>query len=394
MSVNLNTIQDAAKGMTTAMASGDTAAINSGWEQVCTAISQNCLAELKADMASYEQTHDKAILEKRGMHPLTSEEKKFYNRMIDVMKSSHPQSAFIDIISEDEDVMPETIIEDVLRNITQEHPLLSRVHTEYVNYMTRWILNTHTAQLAAWGTITAEITQEITSGIKVIDLKQNKLSCYAILEQGMIDLGPEWLESYVRACLTEAISYALETAVVSGDGSNCPIGMDRDLDSESSGVYSQKTATAVTDLMPDTYGELVATLAKDENGKDRSTDGLALIVNNATYYKRIFPATTVLNNAGQYVNSAFPIATDVIKSTAMEDDYAILGVPENYFLGIGRAARNNAIQYSDEYRFLEDQRVFKIVSYAAGRAIDNTAFLLLDVSGLTQAYINVKTVSE
>lgn len=394
MSVNLNTIQDAARGMTTAMASGDTAAINNGWEQVCTAISQNCLAELKADMASYEQTHDKAILEKRGMHPLTSEEKKFYNRMIDVMKSSHPQSAFIDIISEDEDVMPETIIEDVLRNITQEHPLLSRVHTEYVNYMTRWILNTHTAQLAAWGTITAEITQEITSGIKVIDLKQNKLSCYAILEQGMIDLGPEWLESYVRACLTEAISYALETAVVSGDGSNCPIGMDRDLDSESSGAYSQKTATAVTDLMPDTYGELVATLAKDENGKDRSTEGLALIVNNATYYKRIFPATTVLNNAGQYVNSAFPVATDVIKSTAMEDDYAILGVPENYFLGIGRAARNNAIQYSDEYRFLEDQRVFKIVSYAAGRAIDNTAFLLLDVSGLTQAYINVKTVSE
>ena len=393
MSINLKTTKDLAEEVTAAMQSGDTAKVSDGMEALCLAASKNQMEQLKADYAAYQQTNDERILERRGVRQLTSKENAFYNKVISAMKSANPKQAFIDVITDGEDAMPETIIEDVLRNITQSHPLLSKIDTQNVQYLTKWILNTHTTQAAAWGAITAEIVQEVTSSIEVIDLRQNKLSCFAILELGMVDLGPAWLDSYVRAVMTEAMSYALEAAVVSGTGSSQPIGMDRDLDSETSGVYSQKTATAVTDFMPATYGALVAEIAKDKNGKPRSISGLSIIVNETTYLTRIMPAVTVLNNAGQFVNTAFPVATDVIISNAMEDDYAILGVPSNYFLAVGKSRRNNAIEYTDEYRFLEDQRVFKVVQYADGRPVDNTAFLLLDVSGLEAAYITTKTTS-
>lgn len=387
--VNLTTMKDAAADMRVAMESNDSSRIEKGWENICLAASQNALAEMKADVEAYRESKDEAILEKRGMRMLTSKEKAYYSKVIDAMKSANPKQAFIDVLTDAEDAMPETIIEDVLRGITQEHPLLSRINAQYVGYLTKWVLNTHTAQAAAWGTITAAIEQEITSSVDVIDIRQNKISCFAILELGMIDLGPEWLDSYVRAVLTEALSYGLEQAVVSGTGSSQPIGMDRDLTSEASGVYTQKTATAVTDFKPATYGEIVAGIAVDANGKPRSINGLSIIVNQTTYLTKIMPATTLLNSAGQFVNTAFPIATEVIISNALADNLAIIGVPENYFLGIGKSARNSAIEYSDEYKFIEDQRVFKMVNYADGRAIDNTAFALLDVSAVEAATLAV-----
>ena len=60
-----------------------------------------------------------------------------------------------------------------------------------------------------------------------------------------------------------------------------------------------------------------------------------------------------------------------------------------YFLGAG-GGKNGVIEYSDEYKFLEDQRVFKVKQYATGRAFDNTSALYLDISGLEEAYITVK----
>ena len=394
---NMNTVsaREAAKEITTAMQAGDVTKVEDGMTAICEAASYKAMEAVKKDFEAYQQTHDERILEMRGIRTLTSAEKRFYERLIGAMKSGNPKQAFIDILTDSEDAMPETIIEDVMRNITQEHPLLSKIDAQNVGYLTSWILNTHTTQAAAWGAITDEIAKEITSGIEVVQLRQNKLSCYAILEMGMVDLGPEWLDSYIRAVLTEAMAYALEAAVVTGDGNGCPIGMDRDLTSETSGVYAQKTPEAVTDFLPETYGALVAELAVDGNGKPRSITGLSIMVNQTTYLTKIMPAVTVLNTAGQFVNTAFPIATEVIICNALDDDAAILGLPQNYFLGIGQAksGRANSIQYSDEYKFIEDQRVFKTVNYADGRAVDNTSFILLDVSSLEAAVVPVSTTS-
>lgn len=50
------------------------------------------------------------------------------------------------------------------------------------------------------------------------------------------------------------------------------------------------------------------------------------------------------------------------------------------------------IEYSDEYRFLEDERVYLIKLYAHGFALDNNAFQVLDIKDLQP--LRFKIVSE
>ena len=77
--------------------------------------------------------------------------------------------------------MPTTIIEDVFKDLVEEHPLLGAIQFVYVGYVTKWITNDHATQQAVWGEITAEIAKEITSSFKVEDIKQNKLSAFAVI---------------------------------------------------------------------------------------------------------------------------------------------------------------------------------------------------------------------
>ncbi|MCD8206541.1 MAG: phage major capsid protein, partial [Bacteroidales bacterium] len=372
--VELTSKEAAAVEVKAALESNDSGKFETAIEKYGKSVALETLEEYKADMEEYKATQDASILERRGVRTLTTAEQKFYNGLIEVMKSANPKQAFIEIIGTDaEEAMPETIIEDVFRNLTEEHPLLSRINTQNVAYLTKWIMNNHTAQTAAWGIITSEITEEITSSLKIVDLKQNKLSCFAILELGMADLGPAFLDSYIRTVMSEAMALALETAIISGTGDGMPTGMDRDLTSDTV-AKSQKSAVSVTDFSPASYGELLAGFAKDENGKQRAFTSVAIICNEEDYLKKVMPATTVLNSAGAYVNNLFPFPTDVIISNGIETGKAIIGLLDEYQLFVGSATRNNVIEYSDEYRFLEDQRVFKVVQYADGRAYDNTSF--------------------
>jgi hypothetical protein len=74
---------------------------------------------------------------------------------------------------------------------------------------------------------------------------------------------------------------------------------------------------------------------------------------------------------------------------ACATDEAILGMGKKYFLGVGG---KRGIQFSDDYKFLEDKRYYKIVAYANGRAKDNNCFLRLDISGLKRLIPEVITV--
>lgn len=376
-----------------AMKSGDEKKVQEAW----TDFHNSVVAQVKADFEELAESNDVAVLAQRGYRQLTSKEKKWYQKVITAMKSADPKQAFTSIIGSDneEDLMPTTIIEDVYKHLTEEHPLLKAINFQYVGYITKWILNDHAAQTAVWGTITAEITKEITSSFKVVDINQNKLSAYAIIEVGMLDLGPVFLDRYIRTVLAEAIMCGLEMAIVSGTGLNEPIGLIRDIHEgvsySSTTGYPAKEAIAVTEFTPASYGALVAQMAKTESGKKRKFNEVCMIVNQTDYLTKVMPATTVMNANGHYVNDLFPFPTTVYVSNAVEDGKAVLFLKDEYFLGMG-GSKNGVIEYSDEYKFLEDQRVFKVKQYGAGRAVDNTSALYLDISGLDPAYITVKNI--
>lgn len=376
--------------LVSAMTSGDETKIAEAWE----ALHDSIASQIKADFEDLQESHDAAVLAQRGYRQLTSKETKWYQKVISALKSNDPKQAFTAIIGSDneEDLMPTTIIEDVYKNLQEEHPLLKAINFQYVGYITKWILNDHSAQNAVWGKITDEIVKEITSSFKVIDVDQNKLSAYAIIELGMLDLGPTFLDGYIRAVLSEAIMAGLEIAIVSGSGVNEPIGLIKDIHEgvsySSSTGYPDKEQVAITAFTPEKYGAVLAGLAETEAGHKRKFTKVGLICNQVDYLTKVMPATTVLNASGSYVNNLFPFPTEVYISNALADGAAVLFLEDEYFLGMG-GSKNGVIEYSDEYKFLEDQRVFKVKQYGAGRAFDNTSAVYLDISGLEPAYITV-----
>ena len=379
--------------LVTAMKSGDEKEQQKAWEALHDSIAE----QVKADFAEIQESNDAVLLAQRGYRQLTSKENKWYQKVIAALKSNDPKQAFTAIINSDDeaDLMPTTIIEDVYKNLQEDHPLLKAINFQYVGYITKWILNDHSAQNAVWGKITDEIIKEITSSFKVIDIDQNKLSAYAIVELGMLDLGPTFLDGYIRTVLSEAIMAGLEVAIVSGTGVNEPVGLIRDIHEgvsySSSTGYPAKEKKPVKSFAPAEYGALVAQMATTENGKKRKFTEVGLIVNQTDYLTKVMPATTILNANGHYVNNLFPFPTTVYVCNALEDGDAVLFLKDEYFMGMG-GAKNGVIEYSDEYKFLEDQRVFKIKQYGAGRAFDNTSALYLDISGLDPAYITVKNL--
>lgn len=386
--------KEAATAIMEAMKSGDEQAQQQAWKDFHDSIAQ----KVAEDFEDVKASNDAAILAQRGYRQLTTKETKWYEKVIEALRSNDPKQAFVTILGSDEegDLMPTTIIEDVYKNLAEEHPLLKAINFQNVGYLTKWVLNDHTAQAAVWGTITAQITQQITSAFKVIDINQSKLSAYAIIEKGMLDLGPTFLDAYIRKCLAEALACGLEAAIINGNGLNQPIGLTRDISADvsfsTSTGYPAKSKIAVTDFTPASYGALVAQMAETESGHKRKFSKVYLICNHTDYLTKIMPATTVLNSSGSYVNNLFPFPTQVIESSEVADGEAVLALLPEYFLGVG-GSKNGVIEYSDEYKFIEDQRCFKIKQYAAGRATDDTCALYLDISNLEPAFVTVQNVT-
>lgn len=385
--INLNQKKDKISAIVEAIKKGDNDSIQVAVENFHDAIYEG----IKADFAEYQATSDKNILAQRGYRQLTAPEEKFYEKIIEAVKSGDPKQALVTSLPDGS--MPTTIIQDIYKELVKDHPILNAIEFKYVGYLTQWILSDHTSQKAKWGKVTDAVVQEITSGLKEVDIKQNKLSAYAFIQNGLVDMGATFLDAYVREVLTEALALGLEEAVVTGSGVDCPVGMNRDIHegvsySTSTG-YPEKKAVALKDFMPENYGKILSTLAKTEKGNARKFDKVMIVCNMTDYLTKIMPGSTVLNATGTFTRDVFPFATDVEISTEVPEGKAIIGLPKEYSLFAGNS-KDGVIEVSDQYKFVEDMTTFKIKQYAAGRAYDNTCFIVVDISKLEPIYIMTK----
>ncbi len=377
-------VKNSVVAMQAAIESGDKEKITAAFEK----FGESIASAVREDFET--ANGDNEVLLQRGFRVLTTAEQKYYEKVIDAGKQKTVQAMNGLLESE---VMPNTIIEDVYKDLTEEHPLLDKINFVSVQYLTRWILNDHTADTAVWGDVNDEITKNITSAFRTVEMTQCKLSAFAIIEKDMLELGPVFLDAYIRMFLKEAIAKALEKAIISGSGHKCPIGMDRDVHEgvnvNSSTGYPQKTAVKLTSFMPAEYGKVLANLAVTEKGHSRTFDQVTLICNMQDYLSKVMPATTVLTATGNYATNLFPFPTEVVRSAELETGKAILVLPEEYFMGLG-TSKEGTLEFSDDFKFLADQRVFKVKLHGMGRAYDNTVAILLDISKLKPAYVMVE----
>ncbi|SET55665.1 phage major capsid protein, HK97 family [Natronincola peptidivorans] len=348
-----------------AIESGDSEAFAKVQIELAKGIEARILQEAKQSMN--EDLNDQAVMVKRGLNPLTTEEKAYYNEVISGAGFAGTEK-----------LMPATIFDRVFEDLRQNHPLLSEINFVNTTATTEWITRNNDVEAAWWGILTASITKKLEMAFKKEKTELYKLSAFVPVAKAMLDLGPQWLDRFVREILFESLAIALELAIVAGTGKDQPIGMIKNLvGAVVDGVYPDKTAVVMTDLKPGTLGtKIMAPLTK---GGKRAVSSVLLVVNPITYWKKIFPQTTYLTADKTYVYGVLPIPAKVVQSVAVVEDKMIAGMAKDYFMGVGSTQK---VEYSDHYKFLEDERTYIAKQYANGKPLDNEGFLVFDISDM------------
>jgi len=369
-----------------AVQSNDEQAFANAFEEYTDILQEAVMAEARGLVSAV----DNQILAGRGVRVLTSEERKYYEKVIEAMKSNSPQQS----LSNFGEVLPKTVINAVFEDITESHPLLDAINFRNAEALVEYLYSSMDGRFkATWGKPCAKITEKLSASFHKINFSQNKLSAYVPVCKAMLDLGPEWLDRYIRAIMYEAIANGLEDGIINGRGETPngngsfyePIGMIRDLNNYNvNDGYAEKTAIPVTDFGPESYGGLIAQLATGLNGLNRTVDEVLLICNPVDYYTKIMPAVMHQQPDGTWV-SIFPYPTRIIQSAFVGRNKAVLGIARRYFAVLG-TGRDGRIEYSDEYQFLEDERTYLVKLYGTGRPLDNSSFLVLDISNLKSTY--------
>lgn len=338
-------------------------------------------ADVLADFKAYQQNGDQAILAKRGVRQLTQQEKEFFTALAKAAKMDDPKMAFTGI---DSTTLPMTVVDTVLADIQTAFPILGAINFQNVTGVTKMIVNKQGKQLAVWGALTTAITDELSGSIGTINVLLNKLTAFMPISRDWVDVGPEWVDAYVRAVLAEALGYGLAQGIVAGTGKDQPIGMMKDLDGAvTNGVYPDKTAITITDLSPTTVGSIASTLAQGPNNRLRAVPNILVVVNPVDYFTKVMPATTYLTPQGTYVKDVLPYPATIVQDVSVPTGKAIFGLASRYFMGVGKYGASGAMESSDEFQFLDDNRVYKIKMYGDGQPLDNNAFVVADISGLT-----------
>jgi len=368
--------QELHDNLSAAMKSEDQDQLTEAFCQFAMNIQQDVLEDIK----SYRDTGDQAILARRGVRQLTQQEKTFYTALAKAAASDDPKMAFTGI---DSTTLPVTVIDTVLSDIGTEFPLLDAISLQNVSAQTKMIVNKQGIQLAVWGALTTAITEELSGAIGTVNVALTKLTAFIPIDRDMIDVGPEWMDAYARAILAEALGLGLCQGAVAGTGKDQPIGMLKDLDGAVvNGVYPDKAAAAITDLSPETVGAIAATLAQGPNGRMRKVPNILVVVNPVDYFNKVMPATTYLTPQGTYVNNVLPYPCTIVQDINVPSNKAIFGIGKRYALGVGKGGTKGAVETSDEFQFLDDKRVYKVKAYGDGQPLDNSAFVVRDISGL------------
>lgn len=377
------------KKIADAVKSGNPDDFGKAFQEYAEAVQESVMHDVEGKI----QEKDVSILKARGKNDLTENERKFYDALRESIRTKSPIKMAIDPGSYS-NTMPETLIDHIFDDLEQTHPLLAAMNFQNTTGQTKLYLNGADSPVATWGELTGTITNELAGKFIVETMELSKLSSFIPIPMAMIDVGYERLDQYVRTLLSESIAYGCENGAIKGTGKDMPIGMTKQVGagvSVTGGVYPDKTVTKVTDFDAKTLGGLVAKIT--QNGK-RQAKQLALVVNAGDYFSKIMPATTLMSPNGGYVSNVLPIPNiKIIPSTQMDADKAVIGDLSKYFFGIGAGTNGGRMEYSDQYQFLEDNRVYKIKLYGTGKALDNDAFQMLDISKLNPIIYSVKNIT-
>ncbi|PGK25575.1 phage major capsid protein [Bacillus cereus] len=314
---------------------------------------------------------DRSILQQRGQNVLTAAETKFFNTVVQ-------EGGF-----KDGSILPVTTQERVFEDLVKEHPLLDALGLQDLGAVTKFIYSDAT-KAYAWGELFGEIRGQVNAAFREEKIGQLKLTAFAAIPNDMLDLGPEWVERYVRTLLVESYSVGLEFGFVNGGGSvaHQPVGLIKDVNATTGAVTDKKSSGTLT-FAPSQFGEVVAgelyevvkALSTDAKGKSRKVLNNIVMVVNPVDSIGVQARNTIQTSTGQWV-MALPYNIQTVESEEVPVGKALFFVKGQYLAAI---AGGYKFKKFDQTLAIEDAMLYTIKQFANGKPKDNKAALVYDL---------------
>ncbi|MEK4148923.1 phage major capsid protein [Robertmurraya sp. FSL W8-0741] len=343
--------------------------LENAFSEMFTALQTDLTEKITAEARN--EVHDAQILAARGQNVLTSEERKFFNAVVQ-------EGGF-----KEDTILPITTQERVFEDLVTAHPLLDEIGLQDLGAVTRFIYSDPT-KAYAWGALFGEIKGQINAAFREEQIGQLKLTAFAVIPKDMLELGPEWVERYVRTLLVESYSVGLEYGLINGRGpsQNEPIGLMKDVNS-STGAVTDKTSSGTLTFAPSQFGEVVAgelhdvikELSTDAKDKARKVLSKVVMVVNPIDAISVQARNTIQTANGQWV-TALPYNIKVIESEEIPEKKALFFVKGTYLAAVAGGYKTNKF---DQTLAIEDAMLYTIKQFANGKPKDNKTALVYDL---------------
>jgi hypothetical protein len=342
--------------------------ISAAFDDMFSSLVEDLTVKISAEARN--ELHDAQILTTRGQNVLTSEERKFFNAVVQ-------EGGF-----KEDTILPVTTQERIFDNLVTEHPLLDAIGLQDLGAVTRFIYSDPT-KAYVWGPLFGDIQGQVNAAFNEEQIGQMKLTAFAAIPNDMLDLGPVWVERYVRTLLVESYSIGLEHGFVNGTGTNQPIGLMKNVDA-GTGAITDKTSSGTITFAPSQYGETVSgelynvvkALSTDAKGKSLKVLNKVVMVVNPVDAIGVQARNTIQTSNGQWV-MALPYNIQPVESEEVPVGKAIFFVKGRYLAAI---AGGYKLKKFDQTLAIEDAMLYTIKQFANGKPKDNKAALVYDLN--------------
>lgn len=332
--------------------------------------------QVHAEYEELKNVTDERVLASRGIYPLTADETKFYN---EVAKTGGLET---DVI------WPETILERVFEDLQKDRPLLKLINFMPSTAKTK-IIRSRRKGKAVFGPIHKDVEGQLDAEFDAVEFTQLALTAFFVVSNDTLDLGPQWVDRFVRLCLTEALADAWEEAIVLGDGDNKPIGL---LCEPETNGHPEKTAkgtltfkdapTMVSELAGVLKGlsEYTHKIGKKDAGEkvQRKVAGkVHLIINPKNYYDIVARVTTQNANGAFVTNLPFISQENIIESVHVPENKLIAFVDGEYDATNSRAEK--LYVYKETFA-MRRATLYAVDMVGNGRPTNNDAAHVYDIA--------------
>jgi HK97 family phage major capsid protein len=328
--------------------------LSSAFDDMFSSLVDDLTTKISAEARN--EAMDAQILAARGQNVLTSEERKFFNAVVQ-------EGGF-----KEDTILPVTTQERIFEDLVMEHPLLDAIGLQDLGAVTRFIYSDPT-KAYAWGALFGDIKGQINAAFREEQIGQLKLTAFAAIPKDMLDLGPEWVERYVRTLLVESYSVGLEYGLVNGRGpaQNEPIGLMKDVAADT-GAVTTKTSSGTLTFAPSQFGEVVAgelhdvikALSTDAKNKARKVLNKVVMVVNPIDAISVQARNTIQTTNGQWV-TALPYNIQVVESEEVTEKKAVFFVKGQYMAAVAGGYKTNKF---DQTLAIEDAMLYTIKQFA------------------------------